>query len=404
MDVAALRAETPGCERLVHLNNAGAALMPSPVVAAIREYLDFEGEVGGYEAETLRSAEVTRAYEAIAALVSAAPRNIAFTSSATASFVQALSSIPFATGDTVLVTRHDYVSHQVSLLALRERFGIRVVRAPDQEAGGVDVAAMAALIEQHRPRLVCLTHIPTNSGLVQDAAGVGAACRAHGVLYLVDGCQTVGQMPVNVAALQCDFLTSTARKFLRGPRGLGFLVVSDRALAAGLVPLSLDMRGADWVGPDEIALVDDARRFEQYEYPWALVMGMAEAARYAMRLGLGPIQQRVRSLASLLRTELARVQGVRVLDHGAELSGIVTAWVEGHEPIQVVEALRQQRINTWAQGRGAAVLDYDAKGVAGAVRISPHAYNTEEEIGVVTGAIRGLCAGSGAPVISRSHA
>lgn len=393
MDVRQLRAETPGCEDLIHLNNAGAALMPAPVIATIREYLDFESEIGGYEAEEARGPERAAACQAVATLVGAAPRNIAFTGSATASFVQALSSIRFAPGDTVLVTRHDYVSHQISLLAMQDRLGIQVVRAPDQPAGGVDVAAMASLIEQNRPRLVCLTHVPTNSGLVQDAAGVGAACRAHGVLYLVDGCQTVGQMPVDVADLQCDFLTSTARKFLRGPRGVGFLYVSDRALAQDLVPTSLDMRGADWIGPDEIALADDARRYEQFEYPWALVLGTGEAARYALELGLESIRERIRSLAGLLRTGLARINGVRVLDQGPELSGIVTAWVDGHAPRRLVEALRQQRINVWAQGRGAAVLDYDAKGVSGAVRLSPHVYNTEAEVDTVLQALRQLVHG-----------
>lgn len=388
VDVAQLRRETPGCEGIIHLNNAGAALMPAAVIRTIREYLDYESEVGGYEAEEYRSADRAAAYEAVGTLIGAPPRNVAFTGSATASFVQALMSIRLAPGDTVLVTRHDYASHQISLIALQERLGIRVVRAPDQEAGGVDVAALAALIERHRPKLVCVSHVPTNSGLVQDAAAVGAVCRSHGVLYLVDGCQSVGQMPVDVAALQCDFLTATTRKFLRGPRGVGFLYVSDRVLAEGLAPPSLDMHGATWVAEDRIALRDDARRFEMFEFSWALLLGTGAAARYAMGLGLEPIRDRIRLLAGMLRQELARLPGARVLDRGPELAGIVTVGFDGRDPREVMLALRARGINTWAQGRGSALLDYEAKGVTGALRLSPHVFNTAEEIATAVGELK----------------
>ena len=386
-DVAQLRRETPGCAERIHFNNAGAALMPAPVIAAVKDYFALETMIGGYEAEDERAADREAAYDAIASLVNAHRRNIAFASSATHALEAALSSIPFASGDVILTTRNDYVSNQIQYLMLEQRYGVRLERAPDLPEGGVDPAAMAEMIERHRPRLVSVSHVPTNSGLVQDAAAIGAACREHDVLYLLDACQSIGQMPVDVKALGCDFLTTTARKFLRGPRGIGFLYISDRALEQGLTPVSVDSRGAHWVEADRFELVDDARRFENWEFAWSLILGAAAAARYASALGLDRIEKRIRHLAALLRTGLAEIPGVRVLDRGREQCGIVTIAVAGREPRDIVLALRKHRINTQAQRRDSAVIDYDAKGVKGSVRFSPHAFNTEDEVRVAIEAL-----------------
>ncbi len=381
------RADTPGCAERIHLNNAGAALMPAPVLRAVQDHLALEGRIGGYEAADARQDAVQGAYLAVADLVGANLANIAFTENATVSHLQALSAIPFAPGDAILTTRNDYASHQIQFLSLQARLGVRVVRAPDQPGGGVDVQGLADLMRRHRPRLVCVTHMPTNSGLVQDVAAVGTVCREHDVLYLVDACQSIGQMPVDVRRLNCDFLGASARKFLRGPRGAGFLYVSDRALGLGLAPLFLDMRGADWIAADRYRPARDARRFENWEFAWALVLGTGEAARYAAAVGLDTIWPRVRALAATLRESLGAIAGVRVLDRGADLGGIVSIAVAGRDPADIVAALRERRINTGAQARTSAVLDYDDKGVTASLRLSPHYYNTEDEIAAAVAAL-----------------
>ena len=354
--------------------------MPAPVIDAIGRHLDLEATIGGYEAEALAAPAIEAAYEAVAELLGVAPRNVAFTEHATASFTQALSSVRFEAGDVILTTANDYVSNQIQYLSLADRFGIEVMRAPDSPAGGLDLKAMKGLIHRRRPRLVAVTHAPTSSGLVQDVAAVGRLCRERDVLYLVDACQSVGQMPVRPEEIGCDFLSVTARKFLRGPRGAGFLYVSDRALELGLEPLFPDLRGADWIAEDLYQPSPDARRFETWEFAWALVLGTGAAARYALQVGMEAVRERVRALASLLRTGLTELPGVRVLDHGPELGATVTASVEGRRPDALVLALRERGINTSSQTRIDAVIDYDAKGVDGALRISPHYFNEEAEL------------------------
>jgi selenocysteine lyase/cysteine desulfurase len=380
IDLAAVRKDTPGAEHRVHLNNAGAALVPEPVLRAVREHLELEALIGGYEAADARSAAVRGVYQALGDLMGTAPRRVALTEHATASFVAALSAIPFRTGDVLLTTRHDYVSNQIQYLSLARRMGVEVVRAPDGPGGGVDVGAMRDLIYRRAPRLVAMSHVPTSSGLVQDVAAVGEACRERDVWFLVDACQSVGQMPVRPEAMGADFLSATARKFLRGPRGAGFLWVSDRVLDAGLEPLFPDLRGADWIDEDLHQPAPDARRFESWEFAYGLLLGMGEAARYATGIGLEAIRERAWALAETLRESLAEVPGVRVLDDGPERCAIVTVAVDGWEPGELVGALRDEDINTSALSLESAVLDFRDKGVTGALRLSPHYYNTTAEL------------------------
>ncbi len=373
--------DTPGLATRVHLNNAGAALMPAVVSDAIKAHIERESTTGGYESADAVAPALAATYEAVATLTGAAPRNIAMTSSATRAFAQALSVFEFGHGDVILTSSNDYISNQLMFLSLARRRGVRIVRAPESPSGGVDVGAFTELLHRERPRVATLTWVPTNSGLIQPAAEVGAACREAGVPLILDACQAVGQLEIDMRALQCDYLAATARKFLRGPRGVGFLVVSDEALARGDHPLLVDMRGARWTDADTFDLVDDARRFEEWELPYALVLGLGAAARYALDVGIAAGGARAHDLAAQARAMLVQLPGVRSLDHGEHLSAIATFELAGHDAREVMLALRARGINTSAQSRGDAVIDLDRKQAASLLRVSPHYYNDEAELG-----------------------
>jgi selenocysteine lyase/cysteine desulfurase len=394
LDLARLRAETPGCASRIHFNNAGSGLMATPVLEAITEYLALEAELGGYEAADAREEAIHDFYAATAQLLGCEARNIAFASNATDAFARALSSIPFASGDLILTTRDDYISNQIAFFSLRKRFGVDVVHAPNVPEGGVDVGAMERLMRERRPRLVAVTHIPTNSGLVQPVAEIGRRCRELELLYLVDACQSVGQYAIDVEQLGCDFLSATGRKFLRGPRGSGLLYVSDRALAAGYEPLFIDMRGARWVGPEDYRQVETAARFEDWEFSYATLLGSAAAIRYAFKVGIDVVAERTPALGAALRERLAELDGVRIFDRGRRRCAIVTFTVDGWNSEVLMTELRRRRINSSVSAREHALYDFTDKGVEACVRMSPHYYNTEQEVDEVVDAVRELAASS----------
>lgn len=380
MNLLRLRAETPACSQRIHLNNAGASLIPVPVQKAVQEYLAFEAETGGYEAADVRAASIADFYPALAELLHTRPENIAWTASATDGYARALSTIAWKNGDVIVTTNNDYVSNQLAFFSLRERFGVQIVRAADHPTGGVDPADLEKMVDMFRPVLVAVTHIPTNSGLVQPIERIGQICRHYKTLYLVDACQSAGQRILDVDAIGCDFLTATLRKYMRGPRGAGFMYASDRVLQPNQFMLLPDMIGADWTGIDSWKTNPTARRFEYFEHPPAIKIGSAVATRYLLSQDQQWVQDRTTHLGQVLRNRLSDIPGVRVLDHGTTLCGIVTAYHPAFQGCKVRDWLREQHVNTSVSTLNAAQIDFSRKGVEAALRLSAHYYNTEEEI------------------------
>lgn len=364
--------------------------MPATVLNAITAHLQREAFLGAYESSDAAEGTVAQTYASVATLLNTAPRNVAVVENATVAFFQALSAFDFTPGDIIVTTRNDYISNQLAYLSLARRRGIEIRRARDLSTGGVDLQSVRELLRNPRVRLLAVTWIPTNSGLIQPVETIGEIAEAAGVPYLIDACQAIGQLPIDVATLRCDFLSATARKFLRGPRGIGFLYVSDRALQRGSFPLYLDMRGAEWKTADTFVLAPDARRFENWEFSCALVLGLGEAARYADTVGVERGGRRARELAAVLRSKLSAIPGFRILDRGSELAAIVTVDIARWNAPALVDALRERGINTSATLREYAVIDMDEKRVASALRLSPHYYNTEAELDVAVDALRSL--------------
>jgi cysteine desulfurase / selenocysteine lyase len=383
LDIERIRAETPGCANVTHFNNAGAALPPRPVLDTVREHLEAEALGGGYEAADAAMDRLAGSYGSLARLLGADPGEIAITENATRAWDTAFYGVRFQPGDRVLTSASEYGSNAIAFLhAARDR-GIKVEVLPDDEHGQVSLDALEAALDDD-VRLVAVNHVPTHDGLVNPVAEIGRLTRAAGALYLVDACQSVGQLAVSVDEIGCDFLSATGRKFLRGPRGIGFLYVR-RAALDRITPTFLDDRSAVWTGPSSYETHDDARRFESYERSAALQLGLGAAVDYALAIGLPAIEERVRGLAATLRAALAEVPGVVVRDRGARRSGIVTFTREGHAPAEIVASLARQKINvrlseqTYRYDGGAAPRPR--------VRASVHYYNTEEEIARLTDAL-----------------
>lgn len=377
-DIQRARQETPGCTNVIHFNNAGSSLMPQPVLDATIGHLQLEAQIGGYEAVERQINTLEHAYDAAAALINCSRAEIAFVENATRAWDMAFYSIPFRSGDRILTAMSEYASNYIAYLQIAQKTGAIVEPIPNDAHGQISLEALSNAIDE-RVKLISITHVPTSGGLVNPVAAIGKIARAAGILYLVDACQSVGQMPIDVQEIGCDMLSATGRKYLRGPRGTGFLYVR-REVLEHLEPPFLDLHAATWIARDRYEICPDARRFENWETNYAGKIGLATAIDYAMQWGLDNIWRRTKTLAYQLRTQLTTLPGVIVRDRGITQCGIVTFTIEGLDPEDIQQQLATQHINVSVSIRSSTHLDMEARGLTSMVRASVHYYNTEEEI------------------------
>lgn len=378
MNIDQIRKDTPACENIIHFDNAGASLMPQPVFQAMIDHLELERDVGGYGAARLADADLKALYSELAGLLNTQPDEIAFVENATRAWDMAFYGLPLKEGDRILTHASEYASNYMAFLQQAKRRGLFVDLVPSDASGQIDVVALENMVTP-RTRLIAITHIPTQGGLVNPVEAVGEVARKHGLYYLLDACQSAGQLQLDVQKIGCQMLSGTGRKFLRGPRGTGFLYVSND-IVEELDPPFVDLLSGNWTGADGYTLQPGALRFENWESNVAGRVGLAAAVRYARKIGLDAIGARVTDLGASLRAELARVPGVEVHDLGAQKCGIVTFRREGETPQALAERLRAAKINVSVAGAGSAMLDLPERGLDAVVRASVHYFNTDTEI------------------------
>ncbi len=352
--------------------------MPRSVLDTVIAHLELEARIGGYEAAAAAHDRLEAVYDSAARLLNCRPTEIALFDNATRAFNAVLYAIPFSPGDRILTGRAEYASNYMAYLHLARTTGARIVVVPDDDQGQIDVDELAFRIDG-RAKLIALTHVPTSGGLVNPAEDVGRLARESRVPFLLDACQSVGQMPIDVSEIGCDFLSTTGRKFLRGPRGTGFLYINGEWIER-LHPPFLDLGGAEWTSLDSYQFRQDARRFETWEAAHALRLGLGRAIDYALDLGLDDIWARVRELAESLRAHLVAIAGVTQHDRGEKRCGIVTFSVAGVAAEEVKATLAGSNVSVEVSLVEDTRLDLEERGLDRIVRASVHYYNTEEEI------------------------
>lgn len=380
-EIEILRSQTKGCGERVHFNNAGAALPPDVVVDTVIDYLREEALIGGYEAEARYADKIMQVYSSIARLINADQDEIALFENASTAWVTAFKGLSFEKGDEIITSEMEYATNLIGLVDIQKADGVILKVIPNDQLGNFSLEALEKAISP-KTRLIAITHISSSGGSILPVDKIGEIAERHQILYLVDACQSAGQLPLDVKRMKCDMLSVTGRKYLRAPRGTGFLFVK-RASQDKIKPIFLDSLAAENVSLSGYSLRQDARRFELYEKSRALVLGLGTAVEYALQVGMDRIWQRIEYLSELLRKELAKIPGVTIRDSGDRLSGIVTFSVKDMESSVVKLKLSERGINVSVGAAQATPLYMKKKSLATVVRASVHYYNTEAEIGLL---------------------
>jgi len=377
--VEALRAQTPGTQHITHFNHAGSSLPSTATLEAIREHLWREATQGPMEAGVTARQQTEQARTLAARLLNAQPSEIAVTTGNSSAWGGAFAALgTWQPGDRILVARHEWGGNLATMRLTAQRASASIETIPSDDSGAVDPQALEAMLDE-RVRLIALTWMPANGGLINPAAAIGQIARRHGIAYFIDGAQSVGQLPVDVQQIGCDVLTTVGRKALRGPRGTGLLYVRQDFLPQ-LTPAFVDTHSAPLDASGEPILRADAARLEPSELAPALRCGLANALQEALDIGLDHIRARIDTIAQTLRAELVQIDGVTVLDQGRERSGLVAFNLAGHEPAAVQRALAAQGISIGSNGVAYTPLDMTARGLDTIARASVSYLTTEAEI------------------------
>ncbi len=386
IDIDQVRADTQGIGHSTHLLACGSALMPKCVVEAVVAHTQLEALIGGYEAQASHAEMLDNVYCSVAGHIGAAAREIALMENATVAWCHAFYALPLKPGSRILTCEAEYAANYVAFLQRAKRDNLKIEIIPSDKSGMLDLTALDEAMGDD-VGVVAITWVPTNGGLVNPAVEVGRIANVHGVPYLLDACQAAGQMRIDVKELGCDFLSATGRKYLRGPRGTGFLFVKDKWLDI-LEPAMIDHFGAPWVARDKYELRGDARRFETWENSYALRAGLGAAIDYAEQIGIDQIHDRVILLADEARKALSEVSAVTMRDLGQSPCGIVSFSIEGFEAQSIVKQMAASGYAIGASDPSSTRIDSERRKLPTLLRIAPHYYNTEEE---VHGAIERLC-------------
>ncbi len=370
--------DTPGKKNIIHLNNAGSSLMPQSVIDAQVNHINLEANIGGYEAMAKMADKIADVYASVAKLINADDSEIAIVENATVGWAMAFYAIDFKKGDRILTVEAEYASNYLAYLHVAKTKGVIVDVVPTGDDGELSLTQLKEMIDND-VKLISVTHVPTNSGLVNPVSAIGNIARKNDILFLVDACQSAGQIPLDVEEIKCDILSATSRKYLRGPRGVGFVYVR-KSVIKDLHPPIIDLHSALWTSATEYKLQDDAKRFENWETNYAAKLGLGAAVEYALDVGIENIHTCVVELADYLRDKLSRINSVSMHILSKQQCGIITFSVEGQNSSDIIAKLQQRGINTSLSSPDGTLIDATKNKLPDLIRASVHYFNDEEEL------------------------
>jgi len=381
-----LREDTPGLESGLFFNSAGASLRPRLVTEAVKNFLDEEDRIGVHLAARNATQKIESIYASAAKLINAESAEIALMESNTRAWHSIIYALDFHEGDEVVFSAAEYASGYMAFEQLRRRRNIAMHVVGYSDDGTLDLSTLESVLTR-RTKLVALTHVSTSNGTIHPVAEAGRIIRNRcDAFYLLDACQSIGQMQVDVKETGCDALTFTGRKHLRAPRGTGILYVRRNHISP-LLPLLPDSHTNQFGADLSVTSGTEARRFEVFEVGVASFIGLGVAIDYALEIGLHNIESRIRLLADDLRQMLSSQANVCVHETGTKNSGIVTFSVTGLATEKLVEKLTGRGITVKFVDFNTAARDLETRGLKSVVRASVHYFNSEAEIALLSQAV-----------------
>jgi cysteine desulfurase / selenocysteine lyase len=379
LDILEIRRQTPYIDNHLFFNSAGSSIPTQASLDTYLDYLDLEARHGGYEI-MIADPRINETYHQLASLLHCQAHNLALAESATLALNNALSSIDFKEGDCIVTSPTDYGSNFMFYEYVKQRLGVKIAICKVDKDRQVDVGHVEDLIKNNKTKLVSISHIPTNTGIIHDVKAIGNVCTANDVIYAIDACQSAGQLALNVDELKCDILTFTGRKFMRGPRGIGVTYLSDKFLARNYQPIMMDGNGAQWIGDGIYQRSANAKRYEPFERSYAGIAALGTAVQYINDLGMKNIENQCRDISQYARDRWQNIDRINLMDRGLEKSNIITLHSEYFEIDTLKQYLTSHKVKYTIATKMAAYYDMTEKQIEWALRLSPHYFNTKVEV------------------------
>lgn len=394
-DVDLARQETFGCHRLIHLDNAGAALPPDCVTETYIAALQEEAEIGSYRSARKQTAALRQTYAELAQLLNCHVSEIALVESGSRAWDLSFSMIQLAPGSVIVTTEYEYANNYIMMLRAARQCNCRIEFIRLDEGGDISLSHLSELIDAWGKdiRVISVTHVPTHNAIINPVEKIGQLIRsaktsgalADTAVYMVDACQSVGQMPVDVQNIRCDVLTICSRKFLRGPRGVAAIYFRketlDREIASNNAePTFLNIPGFTWVQEHSYEMRRDGRCFETWESNYSAKTAFGRAINYYMARDPIGVERYVTGLAAHLRKVLRNVNGVSLTDVGANKSALVTFSMKGLPANGILHELEANNINVSIIDRRTAHINMNKRQQHFLLRSAVHYYNTKDEV------------------------
>lgn len=351
-----------------YFNHGGCSFITTSTLDAVVKQLRHEQEMGNAVADLMSSADRSSVYKLAAQTVGANEEDVALTDSHTTGWAKSLQTISLNAGDVILTNRSEWGGNLSSLQKLAHLHGSSVVVMPTTAYGSVCLKSLAALMSKS-VKLISVSWIGSNGGHVEPVAEIGELAQAHGVPYFLDASQVVGQMPVNVQHIGCDVLTAPGRKWLRGPKGTGFMYLRPEFLEK-----CQETAQADSAADSSTPLT--AKYFEVSSASVPLQMGLLAALAQLEQVGVETIQKQILTRSQYLWERLQGIPGVNCICPVAPQHGLVSFNVVGHPATAVRQKLMGIGIEVAANLATFTPLDMHERQLDAVVRASPHACTT----------------------------